>query len=189
MNKKRLYGLVVFLVSLVIYSISANPDVTFTDNGELAGVCSSLGIAHPTGYPLFTILGYIWSMIPLPLTQIHSLNIFASVLTAFSVLVFYFTNYEFLKAAGIKHQEKDLVIASASSLTYALALTVWQQALSLEVYSLQLLLINLILLFALKAYNSESPFRYLILTAFIAGLGFSNQIGRASCRERVCVGV
>ncbi len=74
----------IFAVSLAIYIMTLTPGLTFTDSGELAGVCVTLGIAHPTGYPLFSIIGHFWSLLPLPMTKIYQLNLFAAVCTAAS---------------------------------------------------------------------------------------------------------
>ena len=45
------------------------------DSGELATVQATWGIAHPTGYPFFAILGFIFSKIPLPFSTIFKLNL------------------------------------------------------------------------------------------------------------------
>ena len=55
-----------FCISLAVYIKTLAPGVTFTDSGELAVDCITLGVAHPTGYPLFTILGHLWTLIPIP---------------------------------------------------------------------------------------------------------------------------
>ena len=50
-----------FLV-FVTYAITMAPGLMYTDSGELAAACTTLGVAHPTGYPLFTLLGHVWTM-------------------------------------------------------------------------------------------------------------------------------
>ncbi len=67
------------------------PSVIQIDTGELAAVQCTLGIAHPTGYPLFTMLGYIFSLVPLPLSKIFQMNLLAAVYCAIAVSVFTFT--------------------------------------------------------------------------------------------------
>ena len=52
-------GGIAFLLSFLLYLRTAAPHVTFIDSGELAAVASSLGVAHPTGYPLFTLIGLL----------------------------------------------------------------------------------------------------------------------------------
>lgn len=52
------------------------------DVGELATAQALAGIPHPTGYPLFTMLGWLFAQIPSPLTTIAQLNLLAALLTA-----------------------------------------------------------------------------------------------------------
>ncbi len=100
--KNSLWSVVVFLLSLSVYIISMAPSVGFTDAGELAGACYSLGVAHPTGYPLFVLLGFVWSHLPIPLSVIAKLNLFAAVCTAFST-VFVF-RLSLLLIGSVLHQ-------------------------------------------------------------------------------------
>ena len=198
-NKPILTAILLFIIISFIYIFTANPDVTYTDNGELAAACAVLGIAHPTGYPLFTLFGHLWSLLPLGFSKIYSLNLFAAFLTALSTIVLFYTsfiilsNIQFKKKKNIETNPKkrhqitisyenlnlpqstNIIISFIIALTYGLAQTIWEQANSLEVYSLQLLLMNLIILFALKGYFENSR-KYFILTAFFLGLGLSNHM-------------
>ncbi|OQY70102.1 MAG: hypothetical protein B6D45_11800 [Ignavibacteriales bacterium UTCHB3] len=85
--KKYYAGLTKIVVFFVYFSTMA-PSVLQIDTGELATAQAVLGIAHPTGYPLFTMLGYLFSLLPLPFTVIYNLNIFASLTTAVGVYFF-----------------------------------------------------------------------------------------------------
>jgi hypothetical protein len=201
---RYILSVIVFVFAFVIYILTAAPNLMFTDCGELAGVCTGLGIAHPTGYPLFSIMGFLWTKLPLPLSKIQSLNIFASFLTALSALVFYHLCYlvieylskkeiikpkskkpqrvQYKKASGFgKLWSGELdktaisLISFAIALMYAFAGTVWSQALSIEVYSLQALLINLILFTFLKAITKNDS-KYFMISAFLLGLSFSNHM-------------
>lgn len=182
-NLYKSFPLFLFIISIVIYFITANPGLGFTDSGELASVCALLGIAHPTGYPLFTLLGHIWTFIPHSVPLIQILNYFAGFLTSLSVVCFYFTLLELFKILDFKnlnHEENQTSnkwIALISSFTYAFALTIWGQAGAIEVYPLHILFINIILLFFLKSFSfKEKKERYLLLTAFLLGLSFTNHL-------------
>ncbi|MGH7709276.1 MAG: protein O-mannosyl-transferase family, partial [Vulcanimicrobiaceae bacterium] len=54
-------GWLAFLGPLVLYVASLSPAVAFWDTGEMQTVPWILGIAHPTGFPLFTLLGWAFS--------------------------------------------------------------------------------------------------------------------------------
>ncbi len=89
-GKKYYYLLTAFLV-FVIYLFTLAPSVVQIDSGELATVQITLGIAHPTGYPLFTIIGFLFSLIPLPFTKIFQMNLLAAFYCSTSVGVFVYT--------------------------------------------------------------------------------------------------
>jgi hypothetical protein len=175
MKQKTFFFIVTFIVAFGLYAFTANPDVTFTDNGELAGVLSVFGVAHPTGYPLFTMLGHLWAMLPHPFENIFWLNLFASFTTALSAGVFFLIADEIYEMLDMNFKNV-LVQPFSIAFIYIVAKTIWEQGLSLEVYSLQLLMFNLIILGFLKVINSDKPDRWLLLTALFAGLGFANHM-------------
>lgn len=185
-----------FIISFSLYLLTLAPGVQFTDSGELAGVCVTLGIAHPTGYPLFAILGHIWSLIPFPFSKIYSLNLFAAFLTTMSSMVFFVNSYLVIKfhqgKKTAKQQGKSskptrqatamtegliLIVSFISALAYAASMTIWEQGTSIEVYSLQLLLINLVLFTSFSYFlNEKRDVKFLLLSSFLLGLGFANHM-------------
>lgn len=53
-----------FSISLILYLFTLAPSVTFEDSGELAAAASSWGVPHEPGYPLWTILGHLFTLLP-----------------------------------------------------------------------------------------------------------------------------
>jgi hypothetical protein len=47
----------VFVFSLLVYALTLAPSLGPVDAGELAAAAYTLGVAHPTGYPLYALLG------------------------------------------------------------------------------------------------------------------------------------
>ena len=172
--KKYFYVLTGFIV-FIIYLFTLAPSVVQIDSGELAAVQGTLGIAHPTGYPLFTMIGYIFSLIPLPFTKIYQLNLLAAVFCSAGIAVFVYTakllldNLNLISPNKVKiektkknkkkskngdrkkeGQETVLtetvkyIIAIAGGLILAFSETYWLQSTSVEVYSLHILLMNII---------------------------------------------
>ena len=88
---KKYFNLITAVFVLLVYLFTIAPSVVQIDSGELAAVQATLGIAHPTGYPLFTIVGYIFSLIPLPFTKIFQLNLLAAIYCSAAVGVFIHT--------------------------------------------------------------------------------------------------
>jgi hypothetical protein len=73
---------IVAAAAFVVYLQTLAPSADFIDAGELATVCTTLGIAHPTGYPLFTLVGWVFAHLPIGGTAIYRLNIMAAFFTA-----------------------------------------------------------------------------------------------------------
>lgn len=84
MSARRLVPLGAALIALALYLLTLNPTFGFIDKGELVAAASTLGIAHPTGYPTLMMLGWLATKL-LPLRPVLSLNILSAVLTAAGV--------------------------------------------------------------------------------------------------------
>ena len=54
-----LLGIGVFAV----YAAGACPTIYVGDSGELVTAVHLLGIPHPTGYPLYVLLGKLWTLL------------------------------------------------------------------------------------------------------------------------------
>jgi hypothetical protein len=190
-KSENLVAAAISFICLAVYVPTVCPIVSFTDNGELATVATTLSIAHPTGYPLFTLLGRIASMIPIVDPIIYRLNLFAAFVTAVSIGVFFKVVREMQRtsffSAAEKKQESgrqsfnNLLSAIGSSLLLAFSSTVWSQATSLEVYALHLLLILLAMFFFIRGVEEQlresgSTSRNLMAFSFVLGLSFTNHM-------------
>ena len=49
---------------LALYGAGAAPGLSILDSGEFLAVARTLGVAHPTGYPLYALLGQLATLIP-----------------------------------------------------------------------------------------------------------------------------
>ncbi|MFP5261660.1 MAG: protein O-mannosyl-transferase family [Blastocatellia bacterium] len=54
----------VFATSLALYARTLAPTVTLVDSGELILAASTLGVAHPPGFPLYVLLAHVATMPP-----------------------------------------------------------------------------------------------------------------------------
>ena len=81
--------------SFIVYIVTLCPTVNFIDSGELVTACAPMGIAHPTGYPLFTLIGWIVAHLPLGLRIIYQFNLLAA-LESSAALFFFFRFLVFL---------------------------------------------------------------------------------------------
>ncbi len=192
------------LIVFIIYLVTLAPTVVQIDAGELAAVQSTLGIAHPTGYPLFTIVGYLFLLIPLPFAKIFMANLLAAIWCSLTIFLFYKTaslimnnlngfgttetksktkkikENKKIKQQEVKSESSGLIILMsiiAGGLVLALSKTFWFQSTSVEVYSLHVFLMLLIILFLLKAYLKEgNDLKDWILFSVFLALGFTNHM-------------
>ncbi|HAD81333.1 MAG: hypothetical protein A2509_11820 [Candidatus Edwardsbacteria bacterium RIFOXYD12_FULL_50_11] len=156
----------VFLISFLVYLKTMAPTIGPIDSGELSLVCRSLGIAHPTGYPLYTLLGRLWVFL-VPFGELAwKLNLLSSFFMAFSASWL----FRIIAELEIKGE-----IAFSAALIYAFSPVIWQQAAFLEVYALSALLAMILLWLAVRYHKSREG-RYFLLGAFLTGLGLGNHL-------------
>jgi hypothetical protein len=180
------------LISFCVYVTTMCRTVSFIDSGELATVTTVLGIAHPTGYPLFTLIGRCAVMLPLGLEEILKLNLFSAFVTAAAMGVFFKMSlalwdlFQDRRGVGRAPQPgaEDKRIRTAAfivSLAFAFSATVWEQSTAIEVYGLHLFLLCLVILTCARGLkeqieDGEQTSRQLILFSFVLGLSFSNHM-------------
>jgi hypothetical protein len=58
---RRLAILAAFVLPAIVYVASASVEPASWDTAELQGVPFLMGISHPTGFPFYVLLGYVWS--------------------------------------------------------------------------------------------------------------------------------
>ncbi len=68
--------------AFVVYLFTLAPTVDFIDDGELTTACWTLGICHPTGYPFFTLIGWVFAHLPIVSSVILRMNLMAAFFTA-----------------------------------------------------------------------------------------------------------
>ena len=190
-SNENIISFLLSVISFCVYLATMCRSVGFTDSGELATVVCTLGIAHPTGYPLFTLLGRCWIMIPSTVEEIIRLNLFTAMLTASAVGVFFKTTLAIRRAVNVFQQrnrkrkevhERHFFLASiAASVTLGFSTTFWSQSTAIEVYALHLVMVLLTIWMFVSGLEeqlteSHGISRKLILFAFILGLSFSNHM-------------
>ncbi len=108
-----------FLIPAAIYAASASHEPGSWDTAELQGVPYILGISHPTGFPLYVLLGYAWSHVALVDTIAWRMNVMSGVAVAVAAAAAYAT-------ARLLGVEKP--IALAATLWFAVTRNIWSHA-------------------------------------------------------------
>jgi hypothetical protein len=192
-NKTKLiYQILAFVIPFIAYVITLAPTVTFIDAGELATVCAKLGVAHPTGYPLFTVIGHLFSLLPTG-SVVYSLNLMCAVISSFTLVIFFnlmvfiFTKLKLNDDTWQTTLSDNIIynVSLAASLILAFSKTFWDTSNAIEVYSLHTFFIVTNIYLFLKACNFTSADtkenlllreKYWLLFAFVLGLSFGNHL-------------
>ena len=66
------------LIALLIYLRTLAPTITGDDSGEFVAAAYTLGICHPPGYPLWTMLGKLFTIFAFPVGSIAARVAFVS---------------------------------------------------------------------------------------------------------------
>ena len=121
--------------ALALYASTLAPTVLAGDGGEFQFVPYLLGVAHPTGYPLYTLLGWLWSHL-LPFGDVAFL---------------YPTTRSLLRQAlpSLSPLNQRL-LGILAGITFAVTPTLWSQAIIAEVYGLHTFFVVLVLYFLLS---------------------------------------
>ncbi|MBW7881601.1 MAG: DUF2723 domain-containing protein [Caldilineaceae bacterium] len=184
MSRLRTYGeqllpWLVWLAFFLLYALTAAPSIAalFDDTLEFNLVLPTFGIAHPTGYPLYTVLGGLWTWL-LPVGNwAWRTNLFSAVTAAATVaLVFVLTR----RLTRLETGKPDLWAGLAAAVVFGLGLVWWAQATVAEVYALHNLLVAAMLVTAIAAARTEvgnghhTSGRPLALLFLLLGLGLAH---------------
>src|SRR5918995_4220236 len=109
------------------------------DSPMLQTEVSVLGVGHPTGYPTYMMLTHLFTYLPLG-DPAYRVNLASAVYGVAAVLVVYLAGLLLARRA---------VAAAVGALAFGLSGAFWGQAVIAEVYTLEALLVSLVILFAL----------------------------------------
>ncbi len=159
----------------MLYLLTIAPGVQYTDSGELAAACVTFGVAHPTGYPLFTLLGHVWTLLPWS-SPVFGLNVLAALLVAKGVALTYMVARTLgARVASAANTTVHEIVAAGTALLVGSSATVWAQATSIEVYSLNFVLLAATLFATLKGCT-EQQHRWTMLAGLMYGLMLTNHL-------------
>lgn len=173
-------ALFVFLVSLIIYTLTLAPTASFWDAGEFIAVAHGLQVNHPPGAPLYSILGRVVSMF-MPTEYIAlSINFLSGLASAFTIMFLYLIIVRLVREIKGDVQEMSLIDkigmyggGLVGALTFAVSDTFWFNAVEAEVYAMSMFFTAIVVWMALKwSENHDKPFneRWLVLIAYMFGL-------------------
>lgn len=149
--------------AFALYLATLAPTVTSEDSGELIGAAFVAGIPHPPGYPLWTLLAWVFAHLP-GLETAYGVNLMSAVWAAVTVSLAHLIS----RSMGVPTPS-----AAAGALVLACSERFWSQAVIAEVYTLNTALFAATLL-ALLRFRAHGRRRSLLVAAGTWGLALAN---------------
>ncbi|MCZ2115297.1 MAG: DUF2723 domain-containing protein [Anaerolineae bacterium] len=164
-----------------IYLLTMSHAVGEADAFEFQVVAPQLGIAHPTGYPLYLLLGKLFSLLPSG-TMAWRINLASAVYAVLAAAVVFRLGRQLLRRP---------LAALAGAALLGLLPVYWSQAIIAEVYTLHALIVASALLLMLRlidnwrwtaenvpgeTWNMARDRKTMVALAFLLGLGLTNHL-------------
>jgi len=173
---RRLAAAALGFVVFATYVRTLAPTVVGGDSGELITVAYTLGVAHPPGYPLYTILAKLFTLIPIG-SIAWRVNLFSAACGAGAATILFL---------AVARWSGSLWAALAAASLFAFSPRVWPHAVTAEVFALNNLFIAGLLYLTVRFSeaataadrNSDERTRLMRLVGcllfFWIGLGLTN---------------
>ncbi len=165
----------VFIFFTVIYGLTLCKTVFWWDSGELIANIAVLGIPHRPGFPIYVLLGKLFSWLPLWSFALR-VNLLSCLFASFSLAIFYriFQNSVSLFFPEMARQKRAALVSGLCFLlVFGFTYSFWIQAVRAEVYSLNMLFFSLLLLLNVR-YLKDKNLKHIYLFFFLLGLGLGN---------------
>ncbi len=164
LRSSSFYALLAFVVTLAIYMRTLLPGAVGGDAGELQYAGPLLALIHPTGQPLYGLLGFLWSKV-MPFGSVAwRMNLLAAVCGAATCAV----------VAWMLHRLFGRpLIALAGGLTLGLGATLWSQAVIADKYAFSAFfaaLVTGLALYWIKVRGQPTGNRWLYALSLAYGL-------------------
>lgn len=154
------------------------PDVSWGDSGEFITAVHTLGICHPTGYPLYVLTAKILTWLPFGSIALR-VNVFSALCGAGASVLVYLTVAHLITRGrgGFPALPFFPRVAAASVAGLGLGLTsiLWSQSVIAEVYALHTLLFAGAVYFLVR-WAADGALGHLFAGALIASLGMANHV-------------
>ncbi len=172
----RVFALGIFLLSLTLYCLTAQPSVAYWDCAEYAATSPRLEVPHPPGAPLFTLMTRLASMVPDAKDKAMRMNLFSALTSALAVMLLYLIAVRAISRwRDVRRNTLAAILAPAGvgALTLVVSDTFWFNAVESGLFATSIFFISLIIWLGVvwfeKSGKSASD-RVLLLAAYILGL-------------------
>jgi tetratricopeptide (TPR) repeat protein len=143
-KENLIIGLLIFLGTLIVYSLTMARSLSFWDCGEYITCGSILGIPHAPGNPFYIMLGRFVSIFSFGLPHALVINFLSGLESALATLFFYFF---VVKLASMYETNRRMIYLTGilAAVWSAFSFTFWGNSIEAEVYCGMAMFINLIM--------------------------------------------
>jgi len=163
----------------ILYVLTLAPTTAFWDTSEYIAAAKVMGIPHPPGNPLFTVLAHAFGLLPLAASYAVRLNLFAAITSAASAGLWFLVADRWLQDI-VPVRWARLLAATSGIVVSAFSWTVWNQStVNEKVYTVSLFSIALVTWLAVHWGDDEpGPHRdrWLVLIMYIMALSSTNHM-------------
>ena len=144
-------GLMIFLITLAVYNATLTPSLSYKspDGNEMATVPYILGLAHMTGYPLYTWLGKLFTYLPIG-DVAHRMNLMSAAMGSSGVVLLYFIIRDLSRDLVNERQWISYLASLTGAFLFAFSLTFWSQTGIAEVYAPNIFMLALCVFLILR---------------------------------------
>ncbi|KAM9294395.1 protein O-mannosyl-transferase TMEM260 [Gastrophryne carolinensis] len=163
------WSLAVFTCVFGVYINTLHPSVPGGDSGELITATYELGVAHPPGYPLFTLLAKL-AMVLVPVGSIaYRVNLLCGLFGAIAAALLF---------SGTSRLSGSYAAGILAAGLFSFSRLTWQWSIAAEVFSLNNLFVALLMALTVefrKAKTARGRSKVSLYGAFFCGLSLCNQ--------------
>ena len=163
-------GFLIFVTAFIVYAMTLCPTIYTGDDGDFITAMATFGVPHPTGYPLFCLVGRLFLQVVPWGNPAFKINLMTAFFGAASIGFVYRFLAFLLASRGHRY------LAAMGALLFAFSPTMWQQSLSCEVYSLTALFLAALFCLAAHWQRDVHNNSLLFVFAFVYGLALTNHL-------------
>jgi len=153
-----------FALPFVLYACTLAPTIYNLDSAEFTTAVATNGLVRATGYPLYLLLGKLWSWLPLGSDMGYRLNLFSAFNGALTILL----AERMMRQLGVGNWARLAAVGLLATAPYF-----WALSLIAEVYTLHTALMAGVILALLRWAAAPAPLR-LALPILLMTLSLGN---------------
>ncbi|XP_064427165.1 protein O-mannosyl-transferase TMEM260 isoform X4 [Mirounga angustirostris] len=162
-------GVAVFAGVAAVFTLTLPPSVPGGDSGELITAAHELGVAHPPGYPLFTLVAKL-AITLFPFGSVaYRVNLLCGLFGAVAASLLFFTVFR------LSGSHAGGILAAG---VFSFSRLTWQWSIAAEVFSLNNLFVGLLMALTVhfeEAATAKERSKIAKIGAFCCGLSLCNQ--------------